>query len=354
MGVRLGAATLAAAGLGLLACSETADLPGVIDCVAAIAPLESGFGAPGPETSRTHTLSNPDWPELDVSVHLPVSASVEAPVPVVFFAHANDVGDPESYRGLIDHLTSRGMALVFSPYMVGTEKHRDRYRALWSGFEAAAEAYRDVLDLTRLGVVGHSYGAGAVPHLIHRAVGAAGWGGAGAFAVLLAPWFAMEVTPAQLAALPEGVKILVQVYEDDTANDPRIAIALFHAFGVPADDKSFVLVQSDRWRDCDLPAVHTVPQSTGLRARDDALDERAVYRLVDALAAAAFENDAVGRRVALGHGRPEPLEMGAWPDGVLVKPLVSTRHPRPLRPESEYLFRPSDEAGWRAYGASAP
>lgn len=352
MSVRLGAATVAAA--GLFACSDPVEAPGVIECGTAIPSLDSGFGAPGPETARTHTLPNPDWPELEVSVHLPVSASSEAPAPVVLFAHANDVDDPASYRALIDHITSRGLAVVFSPYMVGTEKHRDRYRALWSGFEAAADAHRGVLDLSRIGIVGHSYGAGAIPHLLHRAIGAAGWGRAGAFAVLMAPWFAMEVTAGQLTAMPEGVKVLVQVYEDDTANDPRIAIELFHAFGVPADDKNFVLVQSDHWRECELPAVHTVPQSRGLRAQDDALDERAVYRLFDALSAAAFENDAAGRRLALGHGVREPLEMGAWPDGVPVKPLVSTRDPRPLRPESEYLFRPRDEAGWRAYGASPP
>lgn len=357
MRARLAAAMLAAlatSGVGALACSDAGEGLRPVDCATAIPPLARGFGAPGPETSITHTLPNPLWPALEVSVHLPASASKDAPAPVVLFAHANDVGDPASYQALIDHVTSRGMALVFSPYMVGTEKHRDRYRALFAGFQAAADAYGDVLDLSRLGIVGHSYGAGAVPYLIQRAMIEKGWGATGAFAYLMAPWFAMEVTPAQLAEMPTGLKLLVEVFEDDTANDPRIAIALYHALGVPDADKDYVLVPSDRWRDCELPAVHTVPQSRGLRARDDALDQRAVFRLLDALAGAAFEGDPDGRRVALGHGAPEQVEMGAWPDGTPVERLVSSRDPQPLRAESEYIFRPRDEAGWRAYGASSP
>jgi hypothetical protein len=198
--------------------------------------------------------------------------------------------------------------------------------------------------------VGHSYGAGALPFLAWRALKEKGWGAEGALLYSMAPWYALLVTPEQMRDLPDRLRVVIEVFEDDNATDPRIAIDQFHAIGVPEDSKEFVLVRSDHHGACRLPAVHSVPQSTGLRARDDAIDFYGVYRLFDALAAYAFEGDEAGRRIALGHGTAEQVAMGRWPDGTPVAPLVVSRDPQPLRGEGEYIFRHSDREGWRRYG----
>jgi hypothetical protein len=335
--------------VALLGCGESGvPAPPPAECASAVAPIAAGFGARGPHSVAVRTLPNPRWPEQRVSVHLPADA--QEPVPVVLFAHANEQSDPAIYAALIDHIASRGTAVVFPRYAIGTAVHEDRYDALWSGFEAAVESLGDRLDVSRMGFVGHSYGAGALPFLADRALREKGWGAGGALLYAMAPWYPLRVTPEQLRDLPERLRVLIQVFEDDNATDHRIAIDLFHAIGVPEDSKEFILVRSDANGECRLPALHTAPQSTGWRARDDAIDFYGVHRLFDALAAYAFAGDDAGRRVALGHGTAEQVDMGRWPDGTPVAPLAVSRDPRPIRSEEAYIFRHGDRDGWRRYG----
>ncbi len=315
------------------------------------AAIAEGFGAPGPHAVRARFLANPDWPEERVAVFLPEGAP--GPAPTILFAHAFDVDDPRAYRGWIEHAVSRGAAVVFSPYMVRAERHAERYDALWSGIAAAARAHAAELDLERIGIVGHSYGGGAVPFLARRALVEEGWGARGAFLYLLAPWYPLRVSDADLAALPGHVSALVMVFEEDDVVDPRIAIDLFERLPLPEAAKDFVEVRSDARGDCRLRALHTVPQSEGILARDDALDVWAVFRLFDALAAWSFEGSADGRRVALSHGDPAQVTLGVWPDGTPMRPLVAGRPALP-RDESHYLFRFSDREGWERYGEAPP
>jgi hypothetical protein len=321
------------------------------DCVHVAPSISEGFGARGHYVVAVESLPNPRRPDQRVSLFLPEAPP--APVPVVLFAHANEQGNPATYAALIDHIVSRGYAVVFSSYLIGSANHRDRYETLWAGFEAGIDAIRDRLDVSRMGFVGHSYGAGALPFVAHRAMQAKGWGTEGAFMYSMAPWYALLIEPEELRELPDHLRILIQVFEEDTATDHRIAIEQFHAFSVPDEFKEFILVQSDSRGGCNLPAVHTVPQSTGLRARDDALDEYAIYRIFDALAAFAFSGDAGGRRIVFGRGSAAQIDMGRWQDGTPVAALVSSRNPRPLRPESNYIFRQSDRDAWRRYGEGA-
>jgi hypothetical protein len=344
---RSAVAGVALLALPLLRCGEHAP-PAAAGCETAVAAIASGFGARGPHAVAVETLPNPRWPGQRVSVHLPANAP--APAPVVLFAHGNELGDPAVYAALIDHIASRGYAVVFPPFDIGTAIHEDRYDALWSGFEAAIDALGRRLDVSRMGFVGHSYGAGALPFLAHRALRGKGWGSQGALLYAMAPWYALAITPEQMRAFPKHLRVLIQVFEEDNVTDHRIAIDQFHTIGVPEELKQFILVRSDAHGGCRLPAVHTVPQSRGLRARDDATDVYGVYRLFDALAADAFADDARGRRVALGQGSAEQVAMGRWSDGTPVATLVASRDPQPLHAEEEYIFRHADRDGWRRYG----
>jgi hypothetical protein len=274
-------------------------------------------------------------------------------VPVVFFAHANGRNDPAAYAALIDHIVSRGYAVVFAPYAIAKDVHTQRYDAIWSGFEAAAKEWSGQLDLSRVGFVGHSYGAGALPWLVRRALLDEGWGTNGGFVFSLAPWFALAIEPAALGAMPPNLRAVFVVFEEDTSTDHRIAIAQHQAFGGPDTAKAFVLVRADANGPCRLPAPHTVPQSTGLRARDDALDERGLFRLFDALAADAFAADVEAGQLLFGGGRVREIAMGTWPDGTPVAPLLVSRDPEPVHPQSHYLFRISDREGWLRYGEPA-
>ena len=328
-----------------LACGE----PSARDadpCAQALAPLEQGFGARGPHAVRRERLASPADPARAVWLFTPEDAA--APRPVVVVAHAYDTGDPDTYRGLIEHVVSRGYAVVFPEYMVADARHPARYEALWQGLAVVAHERGALLDLTRLGVVGHSFGAGAAPWLLARARRDEGWGGRGAFLLLLAPWYPLGLTPAERAAYPKDVKALTLVFDDDTATDHRIGIELFRTLGV--SEKDYLRVPGIAHGACRLNAPHTLPQSSGLAARDDALDERALYRLLDALTAYAFAGDLEGRKVALGQGDVAQVDMGRWSDGSPLPRLIWSAVPTPPEPEERYIFRASHRAEWERYG----
>ena len=319
-------------------------------CGEAVAAIERGFGAPGPYGVERIEFANPSHAGRHVTGFLP--RGVEPPSPTVLFAHANGAEDPDDYRRLISHLVSRGNAVIYASYMIPFDRVDERYDALWTGIAEAAARHGERLDLARIGLVGHSFGAGALPWLAQRAT-LEGWGAEGAFLLAMAPWYPLRMTDADLAALPAHLKALVLVFEDDRVNDHRIAIDLYGKLGMPESEKDYLVVRSDRSDGCELPARHSVPQSRGLAATDDALDAHAIARLVDALAAVAFEDDAAGRVTALGKGSDEQVAMGRWREGRPVKPLLWRMVPEASKPEAEYLFEQGESEGWKAYREEA-
>ncbi len=318
-----------------------------LGCPELLAPLVEGFGAPGTHTTHRETVVAPSWPDHPVSVYMP--RDVESP-PLVIFAPANGNPDPESYAWLIRHVVNRGYALVYSSHQVG-EVHADRYAALWDGVRAAVDAYGDRFDLGRVGLVGHSYGGGALLHLAHRVLVDEGWGRDGAFLLSMAPWYALGLEGRDPGELPDHLKVLFLVFEDDDVTDHRLAIAQRELVG-DGIESDYLMLRSDARGGCELPAAHSVPQSAGLGGRNDAFDARAVFRLFDALAAYAFTGDAEARRVALGRGDPAQISMGAWIDETPLRAMAWSAQPRPARSESDYLFQQGAEAEWRRRGAA--
>ena len=329
------------------ACGTEREAPAPQPCEYRIAPITEGFGAPGPYAVESTVIANAKWPDQHIELFVP--RGFDGSVPVLLLAHAFNEDDPRTYRALIEHLVSRGSAVVFPTYSVG-KGHAERLDVLWSALEATlASPSSPPLDPGRLGFIGHSYGAGATPALALRALARDGWGKEGVFLALLAPWFAIALEPGALDTFPRHAVALILVFEDDTANDHRIAIDLYDRLGMRDEAKDYVLVRSDRNAGCEIPAVHTLPMSTGLRARDDALDAYALFRLLDALVGHAFDGDQGAARVALGHGAPEQVEMGRWADGTPMRPLVSGGDPEPAQDPSFYLFRADQRGEWLDY-----
>jgi len=318
------------------------------DCARAVPPIQRGFGAPGSHAPERTSFDAPDWPGQRVSVFLPRGAA--GPHPVVLLAHANGVEDPVHYRALIEHVVSRGHAVVFPAYMIDGDDLAKRYDVIEAGLVEALRRHEGRLDGSRIGFVGHSFGAGALPWLARRALVDLGLGAQGAFLLAMAPWYTLRTTPEDLLELPGHLAALILVFEDDRVTDHRIAIELFHAIGVDDDRKDYLVVRSDREGPCTLTAYHTVPQSTGLAARNDALDVHAVFRLFDALAAYAFDGDEAGRQAALGRGSEAQVAMGRWHSGRAVLPLLWREDPEPLRDPDRYLFAHRDAAQWLGEG----
>lgn len=301
-----------------------------------VAAPTDAFGGPGPYSVVTDTFPSADWPGNVVTVVRPDGAPGRRPT--WFFAHGFGGGDPTNYRELLNHLASHGSVVVYVPYPASEGGHPDEvYAILNRGFVAAAEKFADRIDTTRVGFVGHSYGGGAVPALALKAVRERGWGGNGLALFILAPWYSFGVGDADLASFPAGTQAVFEVYEDDTMNDHRMAIDLFTHLNLPAEDKDFLMLHSDRIDGYNYAASHRVPtgaERPGPRSAFNALDSWGVLRIAQALSASAFERDPAARQVALGNGAPEQVQMGRTPAGRALRPMTETDAPVPLFPSS--------------------
>ncbi len=230
----------------------------------------------------TETFENTQWRVADggtqVTVHFPLECST--PIPVLFFSHGFGATDWRAYKSLLTHLVSRGVIVVYSPYPSEAASTPDRYHILWNGFQEAAERYATQFNLQKVGFIGHSFGAGAIPAMAWKGLMEKAWGTEGAFLFMMAPWYSYEISDIQLETFPEHINMIMQVYDEDEINDHRIAIDIFNTIPIPDSGKAYynVVVGS-------LEASHAVPSN---RQVND-LDRLAVQKPLDALIDYSFK-----------------------------------------------------------------
>lgn len=311
------------------------------ECNGVVAAPTSGYGSQGPYKVVEESFPHPVWAGEEVHVFHP--EGLNTPAPTIFFSHAFNATNPAIYSALIDNIVSQGYVLVYSPFIARGGSVGERYSMLRGGFQAAVQRYGQIIDTSRVGFIGHSFGGGATPAMAYYGLVQQGWGSKGAFLFMMAPWYATDLSLNQLQQLPKQTKVVLQVYEDDAINDHRIAIQLFNAFNV--SEKQYMLLQSDKSYDsCALIANHGVPASVGRDGpRINALDYYGVFRMIDALADYTFNGQTAGQQLVFGNGTPEQTFMGDWPNGQAVKPLRIMSSPYPVHSQSTYQYPSSDE-----------
>lgn len=298
-------------------------------CDGSVLPPGMPTGVDGPYGMVRHAVPDPAMAGQDVLVFLPDRAP--GPSPVILLAHGFGPNYWPAYQDLIRHMVSRGAVVVYAPYPALGATHDQRYGTLWAGFQAAVAAEGQAMDLSRVGIVGHSYGGGAVPFLASHAFVDQGWGRQGAFVLMLAPWYSHATSDADMARWPAHVIRGWQVYDGDTVNDPRMAVDLYaHA---PAEGaRYFFQAKSGTliWPQgpaggCALTADHRTPG----RGDGVLLKRLAVYPVVDALADQAFSPSAetAARLAALG-----TQEGGGY------HPLVREKTPAPVKGQDAYRW----------------
>ncbi len=312
------------------------------ECNAVIPAPVTGYGSMGPYSVGEASIPHPAWSGQSVYVFYP--EGVTGPSPTIFFSHALNASNPDKYSALIENIVSQGYVLVYSPYpgqrdSVGASVG-SRHNTLRRGFEAAVQSYGEMMDTSQVGFMGHSFGGGATPAIAYEGIVEQGWGRRGAFVFIMAPWYVTEISLAQLRQLPDSTQVVVQVYEDDTVNDHRIAIELFRAFEV--SEKQYILLRSDSsFAECSLVANHGVPASVGREGpRVNALDYYGVFRVIGALADYTFTGSAEGQQLVFGTNNE--LFMGNWPNGTAAVQGQVTQSPAPVESEDAYQFSVSE------------
>jgi hypothetical protein len=135
--------------------------------------------------------------------------------------------------------------------------------------------------------------------------------------------------------------MIVQLYQDDRINDWRIGFDIFNNLSIARENKNFVILFSDHngktRQKADMLTFCSRTGHSGAR-QTNALDYYGIYRLIDALSAAAFYNDSSGQKIALGRNCPEQRFMGYWHNGTSVKELISTDRPQDFLSRKHFFW----------------
>lgn len=293
-----------------------------------IAKPSTGYGSDGNHTVGVESFPNPYYPTEDIKIYHP--SDITTPVPTLFYSHGFGGYIPAHIIGLLNFIAKKGYAIVFVPYQTNGVSVSERYENLLEGFRKAAQDYPGIIDTTKVGFLGHSFGGGASIATAYKCFTENNWGQNGRFIHPSAPWYSFNITQTELQSFPSDTKLVMEVYNDDVVNDHRMAIDIFTTINISNTEKDFITVKADTVGDYIYSAGHDMPTSY---AAFDALDYYAYYRLIDALCDYTFNGSLAGKEVALGNGIGAQITM---PTG--LQSLVQTDTPTALYPETIYGF----------------
>ncbi len=298
-----------------------------------IAPITSGYGANGNIPVSVSTLINDHWLTERICVFYPTGTTSR--IPTLFYSHGYGANDTLDNIETLRHLASRGYAVVFVPYKtVGAGLTiEERYLTLHDGFNKAARNLTNIIDTTRVGFIGHSFGGGATPRLAYRAFTETDWGANGKFIYCSAPWYSFELGTSNLIDFPSDCKMITILYDDDETNDHRMGMDIFNHIAIDNSMKDCITVFSNTVSGYTYEATHHLPAQNTTNGEFDALDFYVTARLVDALADYTFTGNTTAQNIALGNGSAAQIDMG----GQLL-PLAVTDDPSPAYARSKYLF----------------
>lgn len=205
--------------------------------------------------------------------------------PVVLFCHGIGATSPIVYQALLEHIARRGYSVFYSPFPSAQAMALPElaYSIMWQGFTVAAHQWGKSIDSTRIGVVGHSFGGGAVPAIAYKSLTGLQWGQESCFLYSMAPWFCHGISSQELASFPRHCIAAIQVFEDDLINDHRMAIDIYKNIGIPASQKTFSLIHSSLATSIPLIADHNAPCGTN-QTGVNKIDSLTIYQQFDDLA----------------------------------------------------------------------
>jgi hypothetical protein len=289
----------------------------------------SGYGSEGSYTVAVQSFVNPNYPSEEIKIYYP--SGIASSVPTLFYSHAYGGENPLHVIGLLRFIAKKGYAIVFVPYpTIGLVTINDRYINLLEGFRKAARDFPSIIDTTKVGFIGHSFGGGATIGTSYKCFSENNWGRNGRFICPSAPWYSYNIAQTELQSFPADTKMLTFVYENDSINDHRMAVEIFNNINIPGTEKDFIKVFSSTVSGYEYFAGHGLPTTVGTV---DALDYHAYYRLIDALCDYTFNGSLIGKDVALGNGNVNQVTM---PSG--MGNLIQSDTPVATHPESIYSF----------------
>lgn len=286
----------------------------------------TGLGAKGPCSKTSASFPDPNQSGQTMYVFEPGGSATPAtggrcddsqrPLAVVVHGLGAGIGGPTFYQGIIDQLVSAGNVVIFATYntdvtdFVGSFQHED-------AAIVAASTHTTRADKSRVGIVGHSMGGGAIPFLV-RQLPLRGWGTNATWAMSLAPW-QIQGVPDGTIVFPSNAVVAIEAYSDDTLVQKSVGVDMYNRLSTPASRKQHITLRTTTHNGTTLKAEHTTPNS--VLTPDDAMKFFGIYRVMDALQQCSLFQQSCDADLSY---------MGTWPDdGSPVLPAISTDSPTP-------------------------
>lgn len=318
------------------ACAKSEDFPsensGSDNYTGPVPRPQSGYGKDGKFEVAEIDFPSPEYARKEVAIFYPKGTTT--PRPTVFYLHGFGGENKNSWMGIFNFIAKKGYTVVFAPYPTFNASIDDRYNVMWTSFQAAVKKYPNLIDSTKIGFLGHSFGGGAAAEIAYKAFVEKNWGENGRFIFTLAPWYAYQITDEQLHNFPVNTKFVAEVYDDDVINDHRMAIDIFKNINIPDSEKDFILVRKSTVDGYTYTAEHDLPNSV---KSYNAYDYYCLYRLLDALMDYTFNGNEAGKDVALGNGSATQITLPSY-NGQALTPLEVTDNPVPKYNQTKYDF----------------
>ena len=263
---------------------------------AAISQLQSGYGTFGSHEVATKSITNTHY-EGNLQTTLYYPKDLKTSRPTLFFYAGAGIYNANTYKGLFYFVASKGYNIVFITYS------NYSLRPLPSSTQEALTAFTSHIDISKVGFIGHSMGAGVTYWIINQ------FPELGSDARILFPmasgYSAFNVNNMiphdKIIALPENTKMILQVYAKDHSTDIRIGIDLFLNNSILKKDKDFMFVYGDSKHSAD----HSSMASKG--GYDvDAMMQRTIYRPLDALMDEAFNHNNQATIIMKAESKNDP------------------------------------------------
>ena len=164
-------------------------------------------------------------------------AGITSPKPTIFYSHPYG-GEESSYNiGLYEFIAKKGYVVVFAPYPTTGVSIDDRYNTLWQSFRKAVTDYPNIIDTTKVGFMGHSFGGGASFGLGYKGFVENGWGKNGRVYFCHGPMVCIPGNYCTIAELSGQHEADYRGIYDDVTNDHRLAIDIFKTINIPMQKK---------------------------------------------------------------------------------------------------------------------
>lgn len=294
-----------------------------------VSAITSGYGSEGSNSISVANITNDHFFLKDISVFYPTGTT--APIPTIYFLHGYGGNDTTNYIETLRNIASNGYAVVFVPYKTIGVTIPERYLTLYDGFVKASQNSPTIIDTTRIGFFGHSFGGGATPRVAYRLFNENNWGANGKFIYCSAPWYSYELGTTNLSNFPTDCNMLTVLFDNDDVNDHRMGMDIFNNIAINDSIKDCIIVSRDTVSGYIYQANHGLPAQNSLLGVFDAHDYYVTFRLLGALADYTFTGNLTAKDIALGNGSSSQIDMGSQ-----LTPLSVSDTPSPLYQETTY------------------